>query len=48
MLYIYILYVYILHTYIYICIYIYSGINESKQRELELIVSCLRNHSANL
>ena len=27
---------------------LYSGINESKQRELELIVSCLHNHSANL
>ena len=29
-------------------IYIYSGINETKQRELELLVSCLHNHSANL
>ena len=26
----------------------YSGINETKQLELELIVSCLHNHSANL
>ena len=29
-------------------IYIYCGINETKQLELELIVSCLHNHSANL
>ena len=28
--------------------YIYSGINETKQRELELLVSCLHNHSANI
>ena len=39
--------------YIYIYIhniytYIYSGVNETKQRELELLVSCLYNHSANL
>ena len=33
---------------IYKAIYIYSGINETKQRELALIVSCLHNHSANL
>ena len=25
-----------------------SGINETKQRDLELLVSCLYNHSANL
>ena len=32
------------------CIYylIYSGINETKQHQLELTVSCLHNHSANL
>ena len=28
--------------------YIYSGINETKQRELELLVSCIHNHSANI
>ena len=28
--------------------YIYSVINETKQRKLELLVSCLHNHSANL
>ena len=33
--------------YIYIY-YLYSDINETKQRELELLVSCLRNHSASL
>ena len=27
---------------------IYSGLNETKQSELELLVSCLHNHSANL
>ena len=27
---------------------LYSGINETKQRELELLGSCLRNHWANL
>ena len=27
---------------------LYSGIKETKQREFELIVSCLHNHSANL
>ena len=26
---------------------LYYGINETKQRELEQLVSCLRNHSAN-
>ena len=28
--------------------YIYCGINETKQCELELLMSCLLNHSANL
>ena len=43
------LYIYI-HIYIYIYIYThtYSGINETKQRELKLLISCLHNHSANL
>ena len=27
---------------------LYSGINETKQRQLELRVSCLYNHSASL
>ena len=27
---------------------LYTGINETKQRELGLLLSCLRNHSANL
>ena len=41
--------IYILHIiYIYIYIYIRSGINETKQGELELLVSCLHNHSASL
>ena len=39
--------IYILHI-IYIYIYIRSGINETKQGELELLVSCLHNHSASL
>ena len=39
---------YFLVSYIYIYIYMYCGINETKQRESELIVSCLHNHSANL
>ena len=47
--YICILYIYyILYIYIYIYIYIRSGINETKQGELELLVSCLHNHSASL
>ena len=33
---------------IYIYIYIHSDINEIKQRELELQVSGLHNHSANV
>ena len=43
------IYIYI-HIYIYIYIYThtYSGINETKQRELKLLISCLHNHSANL
>ena len=37
----------------YVCMYvyihtIYYGINETKQRDLELVVLCLHNHSANL
>ena len=27
---------------------LYSGMNEAKQRELKLLVSCLHNHSVNL
>ena len=27
---------------------LYYGINETKQRELELLISCLYNNSANL
>ena len=44
----------LLKTHFLLCNYsaaiyiIYSGINETKQRELELLVSCLHNHSANL
>ena len=42
-----------IYIYIYICMYvyihtIYYGINETKQRDLEQVVSCLHNHSANL
>ena len=40
-------YIYV-NIYIYIYTYIYSGINETKQHDLELIVACLHNHSANL
>ena len=45
--YIYMYIIYILHI-IYIYIYLRSGINETKQGELELLVSCLHNHSASL
>ena len=46
MIYIYIWYIwYVIHN---IIIHIYSGVNETKQRELEVLVSCLHNHSANL
>ena len=39
----------IIHIIIYnIYVIIYSGINETKQGELQLLVSCLQNHSANL
>ena len=45
----YVYYIYITYyIYIYIYIYIRSGINETKQGELELLVSCLHNHSASL
>ena len=36
------------YVYIYIYTHTYSGINETKQRELKLLISCLHNHSANL
>ena len=32
----------------YMLMQLYSGTNETKQRYLELLVSCLYNHSVNL